>query len=201
MMHQGDEKGTLVLLQQGNVAAFREIYARYYSALYNYALGMVKIPALAEDVVQDVFLKIWEVRARINPSLSFTAYLYRIARNNIFKRWKKIAVDQQLRDQVMLQLSANANSGSAELQVQWKAYQELLNKAVDNLPPQRKRVYQLCREDGRTYEETANELGISKHTVKEHMTLATRYIREYFYRHAGISLALLAAILETPDHL
>ncbi len=123
MMHQGDEKGILVLLQQGNVAAFREIYARYYSALYNYALGMVKIPALAEDVVQDVFLKIWEVRARINPSLSFTAYLYRIARNNIFKRWKKIAVDQQLRDQVMLQLSANANSGSAEFQVHWIAYQ------------------------------------------------------------------------------
>ena len=83
-MNNINEYNLLKKLKKGDSKAFLELYDRYHLQVYNWALKFVKIPAIAEDIVQDVFLKIWVIRERLNPQLSFPAFIYRICRNRVF---------------------------------------------------------------------------------------------------------------------
>lgn len=172
------EHSVLLRLQKGESDAFLAMYNHYHAALFHYVLRFVKSPAIAEDVLQDVFLKIWQVKSRIDPELSFKAYLYRICRNSVFRLLKKMAVDENLRVEVMLQFTQSV--ADADLKVLWQQYEAILHTAINNLSPQRQKVFRLCREEGKTYEQVADELGISRNTVKEHMVLAMKLIREHF---------------------
>ena len=186
------EQTVLVKLQQGDSDAFLALYNHYHSALYHYILRFVKSPAIAEDVLQDVFLKIWEIKDRINPELSFKAYLYRICRNSVFKLLKKMAVDESLRIEVMQQLTQSV--ADADLKLLWQQYESILQTAINNLSPQRQKVFRLCREEGKTYDQVANELGISRNTVKEHMVLAMKLIKEHFEQYGDASTSYLFMI-------
>lgn len=193
------EQSVIQRLQKGDSDAFLQLYNQYHQPLYHYVLRFVKSPAIAEDVLQDVFLKIWEIRSRIDPELSFKAYLYRICRNSVFKLLKKIAIDENLRVQVMQQFAQSV--ADADLKVLWQQYQELLQAAIDRLPPQRQKVFKLCREEGMTYEQVASALGISRNTVKEHMVLAMKLIREHLDQYGDTPTAfilLLFLISELP---
>jgi len=194
-----NEQSVILRLQKGDSDAFRELYNQYHQPLYHYVLRFVKSPALAEDVLQDVFLKIWEIRSRIDPELSFKAYLYRISRNSVFKLLKKIAVDENLRTQVLKQFSQSV--ADADLKILWQQYEALLQAAINRLPPQRRKVFKLCREEGKSYEQVAEELGISRNTVKEHMVLAMKLIREHIDQYGDTStyfILLLFLISELP---
>lgn len=184
-----NEQSVLLRLQKGDSDAFLELYNQYHSPLYHYVLRFVKSPAIAEDVLQDVFLKIWEIRSRIDPALSFKAYLYRICRNSVFKLLKKMAVDESLRIEVMQQLTQSV--ADADLKLLWQQYEAILQTAINNLSPQRQKVFRLCREEGKTYEQVADELGISRNTVKEHMVLAMKFIREHFEQYGDASTSYM----------
>jgi RNA polymerase sigma-70 factor (ECF subfamily) len=188
-----NEQSILLRLQQGDSDAFLELYNQYHSQLYHYVLRFVKSPAIAEDVLQDVFLKIWEIRSRIDPALSFKAYLYRICRNSVFKLLKKMAVDENLRVEVMLQLTQSV--ADADLKLLWQQYEAILQTAINNLSPQRQKVFRLCREEGKTYEQVAVELGISRNTVKEHMVLAMKLIREHFELYGDTSASYMFMLI------
>ncbi|HVI45875.1 MAG TPA: RNA polymerase sigma-70 factor [Chitinophaga sp.] len=190
-----NENVLLRKLQQGDTGAFITLYNQYHPSLYKYVLHFVNIPDLAEDILQEVFVKIWEIRERINPELSFSGYLYRITRNLVFKLLKKIVADENLRTQAMREL--HRQTEDADSRLQWKQYESLLREAVAQLPPQRQRIFRLCREESKSYEEVAMELGISRNTVKEHMVLAMKSIRFFFYNHAdgGLTLLLFSALV------
>lgn len=185
-----DEVQMLERLRRGDAQAYRYVYDRYHIRIYYYVLRYVKIPELTEDIVQDVLLKLWEVREGVKPGLSMQGYLYRICRNHVFKTMKKIAADRVLRERVVQRVGESAAAGT-EQQLQWRQYEQLFKTAVDQLSPQRQRVFKLCRMEGKTYEETAAILGISRHTVKEHMKFAIKSIKDYFYTHGDIVLGLL----------
>jgi RNA polymerase sigma-70 factor (ECF subfamily) len=189
-----NESELLDRLKNDDKEAFFLLYNHYHHQLYIYILRFVKIPVYAEDILQDVFLKIWEIRGRVNPELSFNSYLYKICKNRIFKALKKIVNDHDMRSKLMYQLSLNVEE--PDLKLLWNQYNGLLQAAIETLPPQRKRVYILCREHEKTYEEAANQLGISKNTVKEHMVSAMKSIKEYIYQHGDISLLLFFYISE-----
>jgi RNA polymerase sigma-70 factor (family 1) len=191
------EQSVIQRLQKGDSDAFLELYNHYHPALYHYVLRFVKSPAIAEDVLQDVFLKIWEIRSRIDPGLSFKAYLYRICRNSVFKLLKKIAIDEELRLQVMQQFTQSV--ADADLKILWQQYEEILYAAINNLSPQRQRVFRLCREEGKSYEQVANELGISRNTVKEHMVLAMKQIREHFEQYGDTPAGFMLLLVLTTD--
>lgn len=184
-----DEIELLKQLQKGDTKAYLALYQRYHVLVYHWALKLVKIPQLAEDLVQDVFLKIWQIRERLNPQQSFPAFIYRIARNKAFNLLKKISLDDDLRSRVMTELSDTAES--AENKLVWQQYEQLLKSAIDQLPQQRQKVFKLCRQDGKTYDEAAAELGISRNTVKEHMVMAVKNIKEYFYKYGDIAFLFI----------
>lgn len=193
-----DEKSLLLHLKNDDSEAYIRLYNHYQPLLYPYILRFAKKPSLAEDVVQDVFLKIWEVRRRIDPELSFKAYLYRISRNQVFKLMKKIASDEALRQEVMLHI--NTTDAPAHVQLQWKQYQEVLNATINQLPPQRQKIFRLCREQGKTYEEVAAQLGISRNTVKEHMVMAMKFVKAYFNKHGDHLLLFTFLFLTGKRH-
>lgn len=183
-----EESVLLHRLKEGDINAYVKIYNAYHTSLYAYVIKFLKIPELAEDVLQEVFLKIWEVRKRIDPELSFKAYIYRISRNCVFKLLKKIASEDELRLQVLFKISATVEQ--PDIKIQWQQYQQFLSTAIGHLPPQRQIVFQMCRLENKKYDEVAAELGISRNTVKEHMVLAVRFIKEYLFRHYKIELIL-----------
>ncbi|MBV8256116.1 MAG: RNA polymerase sigma-70 factor [Chitinophaga sp.] len=176
-------------LRKGNKTAFIALYNQHYPSLYSYILHFIAIPQLAEDALQEVFIKIWEIRERVDPERSFRGYLYRITRNHVFKLLKKIAADEELRSRAMMEL--HRQTEDADTRLLWKQYEALLRDAITQLPPQRQRVFRLCREESKSYEEVATELGISRNTVKEHMVLALKSIQSFFYEHADGTLLLL----------
>lgn len=196
----GNEEAVLLQrLQQGDTGAYIALYDQYYPSLYTYILHFINIPELAEDALQEVFIKIWEIRERINPELSFSGYLYRITRNHVFKLLKKISADAALRLQVMQELQQQTED--ADTALLWKQYESLLHQAIAQLPPQRQKVFRLCREESKSYEEVAVELGISRNTVKEHMVLAMKSIKFFFYTNTDgiLPLLLVSGILLDPS--
>ncbi len=188
-MNNISEYNLLQKLKKGDLKAYQQLYDRYHLQVYNWALKFVKIPAIAEDIVQDVFLKIWVIRERLNPQLSFPAFIYRICRNRAFSDLKKIAVSERLTLDVMEQFRSLKESPE-DLAI-WNQYEVLLENAIRKLPKQRQKVFKLCRQGGKTYEEVAEELCISKNTVKEHMVMAVKNIREYFYQYGEVSFILI----------
>ena len=181
-------EGLISRMIEGDESAFTSIYRQYHPALYTYLLRICKIPSLAEDLVHDVFLKVWEVRHRINPALPFTGYLYRIARNHAFKTLKKLAYDEVLQEKVLEHLQFQGNG--PEQMVNEKEYNRLFQEALGRLTPQRLNVFRLCRQEGKSYDEAAAILGISRNAVKKHMVLSMRAIHDYIYRH-GLVITLL----------
>lgn len=183
------EEEVLIRMTQGDEAAFSAIYRHYYPSLYMYLLRFCKVPSLAEDLVHDVFLKIWEIRDRINPQLSFSGYLYRIARNHVFKTISKLATDGQMRAQLYQQL-ADIDPKHPEELVRTREYDRLFHEALSKLTAQRLNVFRLCRQEGKSYDEAAAILGISRNAVKKHMVLGMRFIEDYVYRHGDILAAI-----------
>jgi RNA polymerase sigma-70 factor (ECF subfamily) len=180
-------------LHANDVDAFDFLYLKYHKPLYSYILRFLKIPELAEDVLQEVFLKIWDVRHRINPDLSFNAYLYRISRNLVFKQLKKIASDDELLTQVTYELKRNVED--ADVRLLWSEYEKMLQDAIGQLPPQRQKIFKLCRQEGKSYEEVASELHISRNTVKEHMVLGTKFLKEFIYSNYKVEFIVILTLL------
>ncbi|WP_078670437.1 RNA polymerase sigma factor [Chitinophaga eiseniae] len=183
------EEEVLLRMIRGDESAFSGIYRHYHPALYIYLLRFCKVPSLAEDLVHDVFLKIWEIRERINPKLSFSGYLYRIARNHVFKTISRLATDEQMREQLYRQL-ADIDPEQPEEVVRTREYERLFEEALSKLTIQRGKVFRLCRQEGKSYDEAAAILGISRNAVKKHMVLGMRFIEDYVYRHGDIFMAI-----------
>ena len=200
MEHPVSNEEVLLLeeLRQGSTAAYITLYNRYSPSLYTYILHFLNVTEFAEDALQEVFIKIWEIRERIDPRLSFSGYLYRITRNHVFKSLKKITADKALRLQVMQQLYLETEDAGARLL--WKQYEALLHEAIRQLPPQRQKVFRLCREESKSYEEVALELGISRNTVKEHMVLAMKSIKFFFHSNTDglLPLLILISVIRNP---
>ena len=149
---------------------------------------------LAQEIVQDVFLKIWINRASLTEVESFKAYLFVVARNHAFNCLKQLARERNRKKEWIKSVlqDASYNPGDTD-EIDAGA---LVDAAVDLLPPQQKKVYLLSRRDGLKQEEIAKELDISLETVKKHMVLALRSIKNYLQTHIGILLIFITGFLK-----
>ena len=147
---------------------------------------MVKSEEIAREIFQDVFMKIWEQRKRLDPEKSFGAFVYRIAENKVYDHFRKLAREKRMSDDLALESATSHTDTENEL-----VYQEnyrLLHNGIGMLPPIRQQVYLLCKIEGRSYEEIAILLGISTATVNDHIVKANRYLKNYLSKHSDILL-------------
>jgi RNA polymerase sigma-70 factor (family 1) len=175
-----DQKLPLLLHQvsSGDEQAFREVFNIFSPKIYLFALKLTRSKSLAEEVVQDVFLKIWDLRSSMTVIEHFPSYLYVVTRNNCFNTLKRIATEQKVK-MALVKQNYYFHTDTEE-SVIYHDYQNLLRAIVEKLPPQQKLVYGLCHEEGLRYEEAATRLKISRLTVKTHMQQALRTIKTRF---------------------
>jgi RNA polymerase sigma-70 factor, ECF subfamily len=169
------EKDTITLLLEGDHSAFEQLFDDYFDALCRYAYSIVRDMDDAEDAVQKTFCKLWDQRGELNIHTSISFYLYRMVHNDCLNRikQKKLHQEHNLNYSNMVHTdndTVNDYMASTELQ-------EAINKALDTLPPQCRRVFELSRNEQLSYAEIAEELGISNNTIENHISKALKLMR------------------------
>lgn len=171
-----NEPELLQQLKSGDEQAFKTLYKAYNFQLYANLLRWVKDEEAAKDLLQDLFIRVWEHRAGIQPDKPFQAYLFVTAKHLMLNYLKHVSVEQQL--ERFLAADSSELYLHVEEQLYYKEAAELLQQVIAKLPPQRRKAYRLCKEAGKTYEEAALEMNVSKGTVHDHIVNANRFIKE-----------------------
>ncbi|WP_017257241.1 RNA polymerase sigma factor [Pedobacter arcticus] len=183
-----NEKALLKDVSCGNEKDFRELFNSYRGKVYGYAFKILKSETDAEDVLQDVFLKLW-LHGRVEELENFEGYLKTMTRNHVFKVLRrqnlKFASDNQLK------IRWTEAHNETEESLLLNDSQLIINQAIEQLPPRQKLVYKLCKHEGLKYEAAAKVLSISPLTVKTHMQQSLRFLRNYLTKHTDVVTSLL----------
>ena len=179
-------------LSQGSHSAFEQLYDRYSRRIYANLIRLVRSEAIAEELLQDVFMKVWELRATLNTGQSFQSFLFQISGNLAIDFYRKSARRQTM--EAAKKLIEESAYDHIEKYINFKEAEILLDRAISALPPQRQRIFRLCRIEGKSYEEVAELFSLTRNTVKDHMTKANRFLREILSQEYGPFLVLLAAV-------
>jgi RNA polymerase sigma-70 factor (family 1) len=182
----------IIRVVQGDEIAFGQLFREYKNKLYSFIFHLSGSATIAEDVLQDVFLKIWRDRDQLTGIDNFNAYLYRMAQNTAINVLRRQSREALLLNEVQ-RLAPEGVQGDELLAA--KEVQTALQQTINNLPPQQRKVYQLGQEQGLTYEQIAGSLGISTSTVRNHMVQALKAIREFIAFHFPSLLIYLAPVL------
>lgn len=170
--------------------AFKRLFDSYKNRLYGYVLAIAHSPYAAEEITQEIFIKLWLCRDILHQVDNLDGYIFTIARNKTLNHLRKAVYDERLLRE--LQLLATTENNNVEERALTDEYERLISDALMRLSPQRRLVYQLSRDKGLNYEEIASHLRLSRNTVRNHMVEALRFIRHYLGQH-GSTLTLLAA--------
>lgn len=179
------------LLSQ-NEKAFKKLYEKYRGDIFAYSRSLLKSEAAAEEIVQDVFMKVWIHSNSLDPGLCFKAYVFTIARNLCFNQLHRATNNQLLREEIFYKSQASQNL--TEDTVLEAEYEKVKTSAVNLLPPKRKQIFEMSRTQGKSHEEISRELGISISTVKGQMSKALESIRQYLVIHTDLTFLLLLSI-------
>ena len=188
------DEALVVLLNNDDERAFLEIYDRYKDELAMHLVRLLHSSELAEEVLQDVFMMLWEKRHDMDASKSVPAYLYRSAINKSKNIFRKIANDNRLREE-FLTYFRTANNNIVEEWMENKEIQQLLQTLLDRLPPQQKKVYMLCKLDGLSYKEVSEQLKISVTTVNSHIRNANIFLKGELKNQSELSSFLYIALI------
>lgn len=173
-----NENDLLAQVAVGDAIAFRQLFDHYQNKIYSLGMYLTKSDVMAEEIVQDVFLKVWEKREELSGIQHFNSWLRKVAKNTCSNYLRDLAVERLAMNK--LGETADSTAASVESDVIEKEYQKILAEALEKLPPQQKKVYILSRQAGKKQEEIARDLNISLYTVKEYLKLANKSVRQYF---------------------
>ncbi len=174
-------------VRDGSEEAFRDLFYRYRSALHGFVHRRLGNDAWASDVVQDVFVRVWENRARLDPSQSVRALLYRSAGNLVIDQFRHAAVKQRH--------ESGVEPGSTQPMAGYLFLESEVKKALDAMPVGQREAFVLSRYDGLTYAEIARILTISVKAVEKRMSLALRHLRQALADFLVVTWVAIAAAL------
>ncbi|MEJ7558555.1 MAG: RNA polymerase sigma-70 factor [Pedobacter sp.] len=179
------------LLEDNDSSAFTILYDRYSNDIYAFLLRILKNPQISEDATQEVFTKIWINRGQLCEVRIFKAYLYTIARNHALTTLKLAFRDQTTTKDIFKSFISFRSSTEEDLLS--KEYLSFVRRILATLPERTKEIFLLCREEGKSYEEVSQKMGISRNAVKNHMVHSMKVLRRVSEKELGISLTLLLA--------
>jgi len=174
-------------LKKGHTKAFEQLFMEKHAQVYAYCLKFIKSEEAAEEIMHDVFLAVWKKRAQLNPGLSLNALLFKITKDLSFNYLKKAARELTFR-QALKEKVCQPGRNFTEDQVLSEEYEQMAAVAINELPPQRRIIFMMRRQKGMSYEEIAEQLGISKNTVKVQLVKASKFMKAYLTAHTDISL-------------
>lgn len=176
MTNTNTEKNFADRLRNDDRKVIDEIYALYHARIFRFSIAYLKNENDAYDIVQDVFVKMWEARFALKPDTNFDAFIFTIAKNTVLSLFRKRLSEQKYLD--YLSESAAVNSEDTEEQTDYIFLRQKYEQLVETLPAKRKEIFLLSREHGLSNKEIARKQGISEKTVEDHLTKALAYLKK-----------------------
>lgn len=175
------EKSVLLRLQEGDEKAFEEIYLRYKKSIIINAYRLLKSHDLVEEVVQDVFTKIWINRSKIDPEQKFQAYLNTVVRNHVIDLFRKMKRDQSLKEQLLLAVTESYDHIEPLLLAQEN--KKLLFNVLEKLPPLQREIFIMFKIEQKSYKELMEHFGITKSAINSHIYRSNIFLKNYVMKH------------------
>ena len=177
-------------ISEDNQEAFARLLRQFWNKVYTQALTYLKSSAIAQEVTQDIFLKVWTNRKKLPLVNNFSGYLFIMTRNEIISLLRKkenqsMEPDEKLEEKIWI----------PDQQLEYKHSYESILKGIDLLPPARKNIFKMSRVDGMTYDEIAAQLNISRDGVKDHIVKALLFLRNYMRTHSDNPLLIVALLM------
>lgn len=186
-----EDKILVKLLQDNSTQAFDALYKRYSARLYNFVMKISNYDVyISEEIVQRVFIKIWEIKEKLDPEKSFNSFLSTIAKNMLLNEYNHIATEFIYKNYVLI--SSENTYTSFEEKIEYTFFKDYLLKLIDKLPPACREVYKLSRFESFSNKEIAMHLNKSESTVEKQIIKANKFIKENIQQyHDKIFLLML----------
>ena len=184
-----DETAILIRLRSGDHQAFEQVYHHYKRRITGHLLHMFRDEALAKDIVQDTFIKVWENRDQLDEYKSFKSFLFTIATNSAYNLFRKAGREDKMRLSFHLAFQHAVNQ--VEEYILQKEHTELLRSLLTLLPEKQREVFRLAKIEGYSYAEISEQLNISFNTINTHLKRASNLLRKHLIDHPEILLALI----------
>jgi len=188
-MNQREERDLLERIAAGDHLAFTILFDAFHQTLNSFIFSIIKSKEQAEEITLDIFLKIWMTREALIEVNNFKAYLFTVSRNAAISSLRKVIRERTQHAEWMKNPDSNDDADVKEKEV----YLSLIDDAINQLPPQRKKIYLLSRQEGLKYDEIAARLGISKFTVRAHIQQGIESIVKFVK--SKLSLEMLLSFL------
>lgn len=185
-----DEKELLAMVATGNRPAFTQLYSAHLGNLYRYIFLFTKSKEETEEILQEIFIKIWENREKLPEIDSMENYLFRFARNKLLDNIRHLQIRQRVLSEI--KRTKDASETTTSDQCTYREYYRLVQQAIEKLPPKRKLIFRLNIENGLSQDEIALQLNISKSVVQKQIYRASHFVREYLFKHDEISFSILS---------
>jgi len=170
-------------LKKDRLNHFNKIYDKYHKQLYVFAIHYLKDKNLSKDAVQDVFLKLWEKRKKLDDELALKNYLFTMTKNRVLNMIRKEENKKRIIDSLKKTVS-NKSHSVTEDEIQLNEYKQLVQKALQKISPAKREVFKMRRFSGMSNAEVAEERNVSIYTVKTQFYHVTKFIRKYLKKHA-----------------
>lgn len=171
-----EDKSTIRKFKEGDAAAFDTIYHHYSKKLYNFAYGLLKDKDTANEILQEVFVQLWEKRDQVDVALSFENYIFTIVYNAVRKYSRRKSIENKVR--YFLSNHSSDITENTDSDIIYNEMLELAYRTIDKLPHKRKIVYKLSRQEGMKIKQIASMLNISPRTVENHLSKALKFLKE-----------------------
>ena len=192
MVDSINEKRLLTELKNGSFQAFERLYNMYSGKLYNFIMRISSgNQYMAEEVVQSAFIRVWEVRERVEPESSFISFLCTIAKNLLMNMYQRQTVEYVYNE--YLKNTGVDRDSQTEESIDLRFLNEYIDSLAGELPAQRKKIFILSKRQNYTNKEIAEMMGISESTVATQLSLAVKFMREQLMKHYDKIVALLFA--------
>ena len=173
----------------GDKTAINDLYAEYSPRLYRFAMAYLKSESEVLDIVQEVFVNVWMNRNKLKKDSNLDAYLFTVAKNTIVSVFRKKLSEKDYLEH--LKNKSITNSIDTESQFNYNQLSDKLNDLIEQLPPQRKKIYQLSKEQGLANKTIAAELGISIKTVEDHLSKASKFIKKNLTEYGFLAMLFI----------
>ncbi len=170
-------KSLVIELQKGNKKAFKSLFDIFHLRVYHYILSFVKSFQTAEDLTQEIFLKVWTKRIQLNDNKDFSSFLFVMTRNLVYDHLRKSKSKREFIKKYF-EFKEMQLSYSTDDIVQLNEYERYLNQIIKKLPKQKQKIYILSRKEGKNNQEIAQILGITTKSVKNSLWETLKIIKE-----------------------
>lgn len=185
-----DEQQLFERIARGDEEAFGHIFHTYNAKLFPFVIKVTRSESAAQEIIQETFLRLWVHRESLAQMEQPVSWLYKVASNLSLSYLRRQAAEIRRIQQVSMSSTVAENNGVNNIAV--REMQSLLNAAIDRLPPRRQLIYKLSRQQGLSHKEIAEQLHLSRNTVKNQVVVALKFIQDYILRVSGMAVFLFA---------